>query len=178
MSISPIRANSPPQSPGLFSDRHAPTSKKQMFWDPSLGFVTKEQREKMIREADLKLRESQSINQSINQCHVNYSDCLFFFPSVFFFLSEEGRPLPTNEAEKILEILETGRPSNSLWGSRRANNVSVFVFFFYRQTGSVTDGSCFHSFLPFLYPLLHRLRVNELAWSNISIDPMLSEELT
>ncbi|KAA1122749.1 hypothetical protein PGTUg99_007166 [Puccinia graminis f. sp. tritici] len=98
MSISPIRANSPPQSPGLFSDREAPISKRQMFWDPNLGFVTKEQREKMIREADLKLRE------------------------------KEGRPLPTNEAEKILEILETGRPSNSLWGNnRRANLPSISV---------------------------------------------------
>ncbi|WAQ92269.1 hypothetical protein PtA15_16A175 [Puccinia triticina] len=99
MSISPVRENSPPERSSVFGDAGSQSSKRQMFWDPNLGFVTKEQREKMMREAELKLRE------------------------------KEGRPLPTNEAEKILEILESGRNPHSLWGTKRytANLPSIPV---------------------------------------------------
>ncbi|KAH9440949.1 hypothetical protein MJO29_015313 [Puccinia striiformis f. sp. tritici] len=92
MSISPIRENgseTQPEFNAVFAN-HSQASKRQMLYDQQLGgFFTKEAREKLKREADLKLRE------------------------------KEGRPIPTNEAEKILEILETGRNPNSFLGAKR-----------------------------------------------------------
>jgi hypothetical protein len=42
---------------------------------------------------------------------------------------EAGRPMPVNEAEKILEILEVGRRPNSFLGKKRyAPNVSDFLY--------------------------------------------------
>ncbi|KAH9441149.1 hypothetical protein Pst134EA_029093 [Puccinia striiformis f. sp. tritici] len=42
---------------------------------------------------------------------------------------EEGRPLPTNEAEKMLKILETGRNPNSFLGAKHhtANLPNIIV---------------------------------------------------
>ncbi|POV97258.1 hypothetical protein PSTT_15185, partial [Puccinia striiformis] len=63
------------------------------------GFSTKEAIEKLEQEAELKLRE------------------------------KEGRPLPTNEAEKMLKILETGRNPNSFLGAKHhtANLPNIIV---------------------------------------------------
>ncbi|KAI9623409.1 hypothetical protein H4Q26_014577 [Puccinia striiformis f. sp. tritici PST-130] len=118
MSISPIRENgseTQPEFDAVFAN-HSQASKRQMLYDQQLGgFFTKEAREKLKREADLKLRE------------------------------KEGRPIPTNEAEKILEILETGRNPNSFLGAKR-------------HTANLPN-------IP--YPFLRRLRISEL----IATDP-------
>ncbi|CAH7667890.1 expressed protein [Phakopsora pachyrhizi] len=66
--------------------------KRRMIWDPEFGFLTEEQRDKMKLEAEHQLRE------------------------------KEGRPLPTNEAEKILEVLETvGGFNSDSSGKRRGS---------------------------------------------------------